>query len=101
MYECFDPAVMLTYNKQDIQQLIKKFLGGLMDMKVLDAQRCDAILAELAAFYSNVFIKLWVLFENLNKEKDGLDNFWFKIVKVCNYLTLGFVAKFILILSLF
>ena len=95
----FDPAFILSNNKQGLIKRFKSLLQYLLNLKIMSPTQCDTAVQEYDQFCDNELKKFRVIFEEFNENETRLDHFFFTKVNANAYETLSFVIKLILTLS--
>lgn len=95
----FDPSILVEKRSSVLQKQLKLLLGHLIEHNIFSTNEADKVTNEFARFLETDLKKLNLEFNQFDRKKQRLDDFYFHLVKIQNFESLAFILKLILTLS--
>ena len=95
----FDLSHLSTIPKEKLQERWKLLLSGLMELNIMEPQKCDWATSDFKAFLADELPLHEVELQQFSSKEDRLDEFFFKKLNFSKHTNLSFVVKILLTLS--
>ena len=95
----FDLSHLSTIPKEKLQERWKLLLSGLMELNIMEPQKCDWTTSDFKAFLADELPLHEVELQQFSPKEDWLNEFFFKKLNLSKHTNLSFVVKIVLTLS--